>query len=77
MSSWEPAGGGLEAKITGKGKILLREAGQTSEYPHFTVSYDSQGRADWEQSDSRHGNRFGRNEVIGAALTFLRGKGLL
>ncbi len=77
MSSWESAGDGLEAKITGSGKILLREAGQTSEYPHFTVTYDSQGRADWEQSDSRHGSRFGRNEVVGIALSFLRAKGIL
>lgn len=77
MSRWEPAGNGLEAKISGSGKILLREAGQTTEYPHFTVNYDSQGRADWEQSDSRHGNRFGQREVINAALNFLRGKGLL
>ena len=74
---WESAGKGLEAKITGSGKILLRDAGQTTEYPHFTVTYDSEGRMDWEESDSRHGNRFGRNEVINAALNFLRGKGLL
>jgi hypothetical protein len=77
MSGWEPAGNGLEAKITGSGKLLLRDAGQTTEYPHFTVTYDSQGRMDWEQSDSRRGSRVGRDEVISAALNFLRGKGLL
>jgi hypothetical protein len=76
MPNWEPAGKGLEAKLTNSGKILIRKAGQTSEYPHFTLKINN-GKLDWEESPSKGGERFGRDEVINIAMTYLRGKGML
>jgi hypothetical protein len=68
----------VEAKLTNKGELLLREQGQTTEYPHFTVNLDSRGNiVDYHASDSRYGQRFGSTEVIYAVISVLRGKGLL
>lgn len=81
MSSWQSAGDGLEAKVTQRGHLMIREAGKypsNDDYPHFIVSFDSQGNiVDYHSSDSRHGSRFGQNEVVATALAFLRGKGML
>ncbi len=83
MSGWQDAGNGLEAKITKKGALMIREAGKypsKDDYPHFLVEFDSQGNIiDYHSSDSRHGNgsRFGKNEVTMTALSFLKGKGML
>lgn len=81
MSGWNPADNGMEAKITKRGQVMIREAGKypsNDDYPHFIASFDSQGNiTDYHSSDSRHGRRFGKNEVVGTALAFLRGKGML
>lgn len=81
MSGWQSAGNGMEAKVTKKGALMIREAGKypsNDDYPHFLVEFDSQGNIiDYHSSDSRHGSRFGKNEVAGTALTFLRGQGML
>ncbi|NEQ66365.1 MAG: hypothetical protein F6K21_12845 [Symploca sp. SIO2D2] len=79
MAKWDTySDGTFEYKYTGSGKLLIRQAGQTDEYPHFTVEFDSNGVVkDFHSSDSRFGNRFGQNEVIAAALAYLRGVGLL
>ena len=81
MSGWENAGNGMEAKITNKGALMIRDAGKypsNDDYPHFMVEYDSKGNIiDFHSSDSRHGSRYGRNEIVGIALAFLRGKGML
>jgi hypothetical protein len=81
MSSWQSAGNGMEAKLTNRGDLMIREEGKyksNDDYPHFIVSYDSQGNiVDCHSSDSRHGSRFGQNEVIATALAFLRGKGMI
>lgn len=81
MSGWQWAGDGLEAKITKRGQLMIREAGKypsNDDYPHFIVSFDSRGNMiDYHSSDSRHGSRFGQREVVTTALAFLRGKGML
>lgn len=78
MSQWEQVDSDWEAKVTNKGEILMRQAGQRDEYPHVTLKYDSRGNlVDYHWSDSRFGNRFGQNEVVATALAFLRGKGML
>ncbi len=83
MSGWQAAGNGMEAKVTNKGALMIREAGKynsNDDYPHFIVKFDSQGNIiDYHSSDSRHGSssRFGENEVVGTALAFLREKGML
>jgi hypothetical protein len=81
MSGWQTAGNGMEAKVTNRGALMIREAGKypsNDDYPHFLVKFDNQGNIiDYHSSDSRHGSRFGQNEVAGTALAFLRGKGML
>ncbi len=81
MSGWEPAGKGLEAKVTKRGELMIREAGKypsNNDYPHFIVKFDSQGKMiDYHSSDSRYGSRFGQNEVVATALAVLRAKGML
>ena len=80
MSTWEPAGDGMEAKVTNKGALMIREAGNykaNNDYPHFFVEFDSQGNIrDYHSTDSDR-SRFGQNEVVGTALAFLREKGML
>jgi hypothetical protein len=65
MSGWEDAGDGMEAKVTNRGDLMIREAGKypsNDDYPHFSVSFDSEGNiVDYHSSDSRHGSRFGQN----------------
>jgi hypothetical protein len=81
MNGWQSTGDGMEAKVTNKGELMIREEGRyqsNDDYPHFIVSFDSEGNiTDYHSSDSRHGDRFGQNEVVAAALAFLRGKGML
>ncbi len=81
MSGWENAGNGLEAKVTNKGKLMIRDAGKypsNDDYPHFMVSFDDHGNiTSLHSSDSRHGSRFGENEVIAVALAILKAKGML
>jgi hypothetical protein len=81
MSGWQAAGNGMEAKVTNKGALMIREAGKypsNDDYPHFLVEFDRQGNIiDFHSSDSRHSGRFGKNEVTGIALAFLRSKGML
>lgn len=81
MSGWQSAGNELEAKVTKRRQLMIREAGKypsNDDYPHFILSFDSRGNmVDYHSSDSRHGNRFGQNEVVATALAFLRGKGML
>ncbi|NJN63140.1 MAG: hypothetical protein HC795_17940 [Coleofasciculaceae cyanobacterium RL_1_1] len=81
MSGWQPAGSGLEAKVTNRGQLMIREAGKypsNDDYPHFIVSFDSQGNVkDFHSSDSRYGSRFGQNEIVATALAVLRAKGML
>lgn len=81
MSGWQSVGNGMEAKVTKRGQLMIREEGKypsNDDYPHFIVSFDSQGNiVDYHSSDSRHGSRFGQNEVVATALAFLRGKGML
>ncbi|AFW96209.1 hypothetical protein ANA_C13547 [Anabaena sp. 90] len=81
MSGWELVGNGLEAKVTNKGKVMIRDAGKypaNDDYPHFMGSFDSSGNVvSFHSSDSRHGSRFGENEIVAVALSYLRGKGML
>ncbi len=60
---------------------MIREAGKypsNDDHPHFIVSFDNQGNIiDYHSSDSRHGSRFGQNEVVATALEFLRAKRML
>jgi hypothetical protein len=81
MSGWQPSGNGMESKVTNKGAVMMREAGKypaNDDYPHFLVVFDDQGNVkDYHSSDSRHGSRFGQNEVVGTALAYLRGVGML
>ena len=63
--------GQVEVKKTNK-LIMLREVGQTSEYPHSTVSLDWWGNPDLStlhHSDSGNKGRFGMREVVQAAVT--------
>lgn len=81
MSQWQNAGNGMEAKITNKGALMIREAGKypsNDDYPHFSAEFDSKGNIiDFHASDSRSGSRFGRDEIVKTALAFLKGKGML
>ncbi len=54
--------------------VIIREAGQSGEYPHFTVDFDSNGNIlDFHNSAGRFGERFGRREVMAALVTGLLG----
>lgn len=79
MSGWENAGNGLEAKVTSKGKLMIRDAGKyPDDYPHFMVDFDNRGNIiSFHSSDSRHGSRFGENEIVAVALAVLKAKGML
>jgi len=60
---------------------MLREEGSyDDDYPHFLCEFDSEGNiVDFHSATSRKGpnSRWGRDEVIRAALAFVKGKGML
>ena len=63
--------GQIEVKST-KNIYMLREVGQTSEYPHYTVRKDSWGKPDMNTlhfSDPDNEYRFGMREIAVAAIT--------
>lgn len=77
MNRWESVSANWEAKITGRGEVLVREAGQKDEYPHATLKYDSHGNlTDYHWSDSRS-KHYGLNEDVQIALAHLRQSGML
>lgn len=63
--------GTVEAKVNTRGDLLMvREVGQTTEYPHTTVKIVN-GEADFStlhHSDPGNTGRFGMREVVIAAI---------
>lgn len=77
MAEWNVVStpnGDYEAKQTDN-VLMMREVGQTKNYPHSTVSIVD-GEPDFStfhHSDPDNTGRFGQREVVMAALRVLRG----
>ena len=77
MATWNVVStpnGNYEAKITDN-VMMLREVGQTTNYPHSTVRLVN-GQPDFStfhHSDPDNTGRFGQREIVLAALRVLRG----
>lgn len=83
MSDWEDIGNGMEAQSKnqprpdGTKTVTIRQKGQSTKYPHFSVQVDKQGNTVNFHASETGTKGFGSREVVYAAISILKGKGLL
>ncbi len=61
--------GDFLCKISRSGnKVIIKPKGQITKYPHWTFEFRNGELQNWHESQSKHGSRFGNEELTMAAF---------